>query len=121
MTQNPITSRPAQAADWAPAVDIVELKDRYVLTADLPGVLPESIEISLKDQVLTLEGHRGAAAEGGRRHYQERASGRFLRRFTLPATIDGDAIQAKSTHGTLEISVPKQARVTPRRISVEAA
>ena len=122
MTFNTLTRRPALAADWTPAVDIVELADRYLLTADLPGVSPDDIEIQLKDHVLTLEGARsGVAPEGGRRQHAERRTGRFQRRFTLPATIDGDAIEARSVHGTLEITVPKLPEVQPRRIEIAAA
>ncbi len=117
MTQH---SRHRRDADWTPAVDISERADSYLLRADLPGVAPEDIEISLKDQVLTLQGSR-AAGETGRSHHAERVSGRFLRRFTLPATIDGERIEARSVHGTLEITVPKLPEVLPRRVTVEAA
>ena len=117
-----LNRRPADAADWIPAVDIAETDDRFVLTADLPGVSPDDIEISLEDNVLTLAGRRAdVEAEGRRRHYAERRNGRFLRRFTLPATIDGDRIEARSAYGTLEITVPKRAEVQPRRIEVAAA
>ncbi len=122
MTFTQLTRRPAESADWTPPVDIAETDDRYVLTADLPGVSPEDIEISLEDNVLTLAGRRAdIEADGRRRHYAERRTGRFLRRFTLPATINGDAIEARSAHGTLAITVPKRAEVQPRRIEVAAA
>lgn len=113
--------RRSRDADWTPAVDITESSDCYVLRADLPGVAPESIDISLENQVLTLEGSRAAVGENGRRHHAERVSGRFQRRFTLPATVDGERIEARSVHGTLEITVPKLPEVLPRRIEIEAA
>lgn len=111
------------AADWVPAVDIAERPDSFVLRADLPGVAPEDIEITLNEQVLTLAGSRGPSTlqNAARPHRSERTSGRFLRRFTLPASIDGDAIEARSAHGTLEITVPKLPEIQPRRIAVDAA
>lgn len=110
-------------SDWAPAVDIVEEKERFLLRADVPGVAPEQIDISMDNGVLTIAGERHAEkhenAEGVRRF--ERITGRFHRRFTLPETVDADNIAAKCSHGILEVSIPKQPDVQPRRISVEAA
>jgi HSP20 family protein len=108
---------------WVPAVDIFEEKDRFVVRADLPGVNPDDIEVNMENGVLTVSGERNdeerSEFEGVSR--VERVSGRFLRRFTLPETADADAIKAKCSHGILEISIPKQAVVQPRRIAVEAA
>jgi HSP20 family protein len=110
-------------ADWVPAVDIIEEKDRFLLRADVPGVAPADIDISMEDGVLTISGERQTEkhedAEGVRRF--ERVSGRFHRRFTLPETADADGIAAKSTNGILEVSIPKLPEVQPRRITVEAA
>jgi len=110
-------------ADWVPAVDIVEQKDRYVLRADVPGVKPEDIDVHMENGVLTLSGERFAEAtdetEGVRR--VERVSGKFYRRFNLPETADADEISAKSTHGILEVVIPKQPAVQARRITVESA
>lgn len=108
---------------WVPAVDIFEEKDRFVVRADLPGVNPNDIDVNMENGVLTVSGERDneerSEFEGVSRI--ERVSGRFLRRFTLPETADADAIKAKSSNGILEISIPKQAVVQPRRITVEAA
>jgi HSP20 family protein len=108
---------------WVPAVDIFEEKERFVVRADLPGVNPADIDVNMENGVLTVSGERSSEErsefEGASRI--ERVSGRFLRRFTLPDTADADAIKATSSNGILEISVPKQAVVQPRRISVEAA
>lgn len=109
-------------ADWAPPVDIVEEKDRFVLRADVPGVSPEDIEISMENGVLSIAGRREQEkteqGEGVRR--VERVSGRFYRRFTLPDTADSENVAAKCANGILEVSVPKQTQVLPRRITVEA-
>lgn len=109
-------------ADWAPPVDIVEEKDRFVLRADVPGVAADDIEISMENGVLSIAGSRQQEkteeADGLRRF--ERVSGRFYRRFTLPDTADADNVAAKCSNGILEVTIPKQAQVLPRRITVEA-
>jgi len=108
---------------WAPAVDVFEQKDRFVVRADVPGVDPADIEVSMDNGVLGITGERHAEdhsnIDGVSRF--ERVSGRFQRRFTLPDTADADAIKAKSANGILEISIPKLAVVQPRRITIEAA
>lgn len=110
-------------SDWVPAVDIVEEKDHFLLRADVPGVAPTDIDISMEDGALTISGERVTEkhedAEGVRRF--ERVSGRFYRRFALPETADADGIVARSANGILEVSIPKQPEVQPRRITVEAA
>jgi HSP20 family protein len=110
-------------ADWSPAVDVIEEAERFVLCADVPGVPPENIDISMEDGILSIAGERQIEkhgdAEGVKRF--ERVSGRFHRRFTLPDTADADNITARSTNGTLEITIPKLPAVRPRRITVEAA
>ncbi|MFQ5548479.1 MAG: Hsp20/alpha crystallin family protein [Woeseia sp.] len=111
------------AADWVPAVDIVEEEDRFVLRADVPGVDPADIEVSMDAGVLRLAGERqretSDESEGLKR--VERISGRFYRRFTLPDTADADGVSAKSSNGILEVTIPKQPEVQARRITVEAA
>jgi HSP20 family protein len=110
-------------SDWAPAVDIVEEKDRFILRADVPGVAREDIEVAMDDGILTISGQRHTEkhedAEGVKRF--ERVSGKFHRRFTLPETADADRIAARSANGILEVTIPKQPEVQPRRITVEAA
>ncbi len=110
-------------ADWVPAVDIIEEKDRYVLRADVPGVRPEDIDVSMDSGVLSVSGERHAIAPADDSGVQriERATGRFLRRFTLPETANADGIAAKCANGILEVSIPKMPEVQSRRITVEAA
>ena len=107
-------------ADWSPAVDIEEYSDRFVLHADVPGVEPASIEVTLEKGVLTLSGTRAEAvsAEGVEHRRVERATGRFHRRFSLPDTVDSEAVTARNSHGVLEIVIPKRAAAQPRRITV---
>ncbi len=110
-------------ADWVPAVDIVEEKDRVVLQADVPGVDSAKIEVSMDAGVLSLSGERHSETsdefDGVKR--VERISGKFYRRFTLPETADAEGISAKTSNGVLEVTIPKQPEVLARRITVEAA
>jgi HSP20 family protein len=105
-----LTERPTALI---PRVDSQALEDRYVLRADLPGVRPENIEITAAEGVLTVKAQR---------HFpSEQRSVPMQRRFSLPEDADVDAIQARSQHGVLEISVSKVAKAAPRRIQIEAA
>lgn len=109
--------------DWLPPVDITESKEGFVIYADVPGVDPESIEVTLEDGVLTLSGAREAAIESQdnlERRRVERARGRFHRRFTLPDTADAEKISARGSNGVLEVSIPKREATQPRRITVAA-
>ena len=110
-------------ADWVPAVDIVEEKDRFVLRADVPGVRPEDIDVNMENGVLTVSGersHEQTESQDGMRRV-ERVSGKFYRRFNLPESAQADEISAKSANGILEVVIPKQPEVQARRITVEAA
>ena len=111
-------------ADWVPPVDIEEHGDKYVLYADVPGIDPASIEVTLENGVLTLAGTREIAVSknGGtvERRRTERESGRFHRRFSLPDTIDSESVTAQGKNGVLEIVIPKRAQSQPRRITVNS-
>jgi HSP20 family protein len=118
----------ADAADsdgawWIPQVDVHEESERFAVLVDVPGVEPKDIEITAEKGVLTIRGERRATTgeESGSYRRLERRSGKFLRRFTLPDSANLDAISAKNTHGVLEVTIPKQAKLQPRRIEVAAA
>jgi HSP20 family protein len=108
-------------SDWVPAVDIREENERYVIHADVPGVNPADIEVDMVDGVLSIKGQRKSESEEEREGYKrmERVRGSFFRRFSLPDTVDADSISAKVRDGVLEIVIPKQEKVQPRRIQVE--
>ena len=110
-----------QAHDWTPAVDIREEHNRYVVEADIPGVARENIDISLEDSVLTVKGQRSVESEDNAENYRrrERTHGSFVRQFTLPDTVNTEAISATVTDGVLEIRIPKQEKPEARKISVE--
>ncbi|MGR9100363.1 MAG: Hsp20/alpha crystallin family protein [Gammaproteobacteria bacterium] len=107
-------------AEWAPAVDIKEEAERFVLQADIPGVKPEDIDVSMEDGVLTIRGEKKTEATVEKEGYKrvERMHGSFYRRFSLPDTADAEAISAKSSNGVLEIVIPKREAVKPKKISV---
>ena len=108
-------------SDWMPAVDVHETKDAFVLRADLPGVDPKDIEITMENGVLTLRGRRESETTKEERGYRrvERVSGEFFRRFTLPDVADSDAITAKSNQGVLTVEIRKRAEVQPKRAAAE--
>jgi HSP20 family protein len=110
----------SSVVDWLPAVDIKEEDKQFVLRADLPGVESKDIDITMEKGVLTLRGTRSTETRDERNGYRrvERVSGEFFRRFTLPDTADSQAIKAKHVNGVLEVVIPKQAAVLPRKISV---
>jgi HSP20 family protein len=105
---------------WAPAVDIKEEPDRFVIHADVPGVDPKDIEVTLDNGTLTIRGERKLETEEGEKDYRrvERLYGRFYRRFALPDTADPEKVKATGKNGVLEILIPKQAAVQPKRIEV---
>ncbi|HVW65935.1 MAG TPA: Hsp20/alpha crystallin family protein [Nitrosospira sp.] len=113
----------AATAEWAPAVDIKEAPDKFILQADLPGVKPEEIDISMEDGVLTVKGEKKTEATVDKEGYKrvERTYGSFYRRFSLPDTANPDGISAKSNHGVLEIVIPKREAVQPKKINVTSA
>ncbi len=111
----------ATTANWAPPVDISEDEKAFTLLADIPGVDPKDIDISMEKGVLTIKGERQTDRVEESENYRrvERNSGQFYRRFTLPDTADSDKIEAKFEHGVLKITIPKQAVAVSRRIEVK--
>lgn len=105
---------------WTPAVDISEEEDRFVLSADVPGVDPKDIEITMEDNVLSIRGERHHEQDEVQNGYRriERIRGGFYRRFSLPDTADAERISAHSEHGVLNITIPKKEQVKPRRIEI---
>ena len=110
----------AATSQWTPAVDIQEESDKFVIHADIPGVDPKDIEITLDRGVLSIAGLRKAAADNETGAYArlERSYGSFYRRFTLPDVADAENVEASGNNGVLEITIPKRAQAQPKRISV---
>lgn len=106
-------------AGW-PAVDIRELKDKFVLTADLPGVEEKDIRIEFTDGALVIEGARTSEEESEecRIHVQERTQSHFKRSFALGDGVVAEKIAASYRNGTLTIDIPKAERAIPRTIPI---
>jgi HSP20 family protein len=107
-------------SQWAPPVDIVEERDRFVLYADIPGVDPQDIEVQMDRGLLTIKGVRraGTQMEDGRYSRIERMHGTFHRRFALPDSADPEGISASGHDGVLQVVIPKRPESQPRRIQV---
>ena len=105
---------------WAPALDISERKDAYVVTVEVPGVKPEDLDITLEDGLLTIQGERQFTSESSEEQYHrvERSSGTFRRSITLPAQIMADEVDASMEDGVLRILVPKAEEAKAKRIQV---
>lgn len=114
---------PMGPVDWAPAVDIVESDHNILIKAELPGVEPKDVSLSLDNNVLTLRGERHSEREINRENYHrmERASGSFSRSFTIPGSIDSDRVTAQFKNGLLTITLPKKENSTGRHIQINAA
>jgi HSP20 family protein len=110
------------APGWTPSVDLYETPNEFVLSAELPGLSRDEIEIHAEDNRITLRGSRSAAP--GREipceqyHRVERGHGRFSRTFALPEPVDVDRISADLKDGVLTITIPKAADRGARRIDV---
>lgn len=107
---------------WSPQVDIFENKDQIVLEAELPGMKPEEVEISIENNVLTLSGERRFEKkdEGDNFHRVERSYGSFTRSFTLPPTISSESAEAEFENGILRLTLAKREEAKPRRIEIKA-
>jgi HSP20 family protein len=112
----------AGAVGWAPAVEISERKDAYMVSAELPGVSAAEVEITFGDGVLTIQGERHAArdSDGERVHRSERMYGAFRRSITLPSNVQAGKIEATAQDGMLQVLVPKALDVQAKRIPVQA-
>ena len=113
---------PASRA-WIPALDVVERGDAYIVTAELPGVTPERVEVSFEQNVLTLSGTKlpsiDAVNAGELRVLAaERVHGTFERSVRLPEFVDADRIAATFEHGVLTVSIPKAEAAKPRKIEI---
>lgn len=108
---------------WLPAVDVFENDDELRIVAEVPGVRPEDVKISLENNVLSIRGEKKHVVdEGSAQVYRyERAYGTFSRSFTLPTTIDPDKINAAYESGVLTVTLPKAERARPREIPVTQA
>lgn len=108
--------------DWIPAIDIKDEDNQYVIKADVPGVDPKDIEISMENGALTIKGKKETSREEKKENYfcMERSSGSFFRSFSLPQTVNASDIKAKNNNGVLIITVPKTQKTAAQKIKIES-
>ncbi len=106
---------------WSPRVDVEESKDAYKVIADLPGLKKDDIQLTLRDNVLTLKGERNAEKETNNDGYfhRERSFGSFCRTFHVPERVKQQDIKADYKNGVLEILIPKTEEEKPKQIAVK--
>ena len=114
----------AQPLGWYPPVEVTEAKEEYLLTAELPGIAPEHVEVTFENGVLTVAGEKLEEkieeGEAKKLHWFERNYGAFKRAFTFPNPVDETRIRAEFANGLLKIFLPKAEppKVQGRRIEV---
>ncbi len=108
---------------WAVPLDVVEEDDKIIVRATLPGVNPDDIDVTLENEVLTINAETKAVTEERKESYlvRERRSGKFHRTLRLPDTVDSDKVDTKYENGILEITFPKAEAKKVRRLSIKAA
>ena len=107
---------------WAPAIEVFEEEDRYVVKAELPGTKQEDIDVSIIGDTLTIRGEKKAEVEVKEENYIccESSYGSFHRSIGLPSNIDPQKIEASFEDGVLEINLPKAVEVKAKKVSVSA-
>ena len=105
---------------WAPALDVHEDKDAYTISAELPGMKREDIEVSIQEGTLVISGERKSESVGEETevHRQERYFGKFSRALTLPTAVAGDKVKATYKDGILSVVLPKAEEAKPKQIAV---
>lgn len=108
-------------AEWYPAIDVYMKNNQLVVHADLPGINPKDVDISLTGNVLTIRGERKAEWEEKKEGYMfgEASYGAFERSFTLPEGVDTTKCHAVYKNGVLELTMPAKAEALPRKVKIE--
>jgi HSP20 family protein len=108
---------------WMPVVDVRETADEIQVSAELPGIAPEDVSVTVENGVLTISGEKKQEVVEGKEdadyHLFERRYGRFERSFTLPRTVDAEKVKARFQNGVLHITLPKLQEAKPRRVQIE--
>lgn len=107
---------------WMPAIDVFEKDDKFVVKAELPGMKKEDIDVSVVGDMLNIKGEKKTETELKEENYyrSERSYGSFFRSIPLPSTVDADKIEANYEDGVLEVTLPKVAKVKPKKVKVSA-
>ena len=116
-----VNSDGAATSQWMPRVDVKDDGDKYVIQADIPGVAPKDIEVSMENGVLSISGERKSESKDEDKGYRriERSHGYFYRRFVLPDTADASKIDAHGKDGVLEIVIGKREADKARKIPIK--
>lgn len=119
----PRMARELTGLEFRPSIDVVRDEKELVVTAELPGIDPDDIDVSLENGILTIKGEKNEGREISEddRYLRERSYGSFLRRITLPEGIEADTIKATCEKGVLviRVAVPEEKADQPRHIPVE--
>ncbi len=110
----------ATASGWQPPTDLVEEPDRYLLRADLPGVVPADVAIRIEGGYLHVSGERKIDADGNGRAFLrvERPHGSFSLKIALAPSVDSRSVKATHRNGVVEIVLPKKAAEQPSRVEI---
>ncbi len=108
-------------ANFIPAIDVYENKDSVVIEASLAGIKPEDVNISVKDDIFSLEGSRRETSEVEEKNYyrKEVRTGAFHRSVMLPASVQADLAEAHFENGLLKIILPKEERAKSKNIQIQ--
>ena len=113
------TSDDIETAEWYPSADVYDHDGEYLIAVDLPGIDRAALEITIDDNRLTIKGTRAAGDSSTSR--TERPTGRFLRTFSVPGSVDQKSIHAAYKDGVLEVSLPKRQEEMPKRIEIKVS
>ena len=108
-----------EGTDWVPAADVYENAAAYVIALDLPGIDRAALDIGLDQDRLSIRGTR--PLEEGDERRAERPRGRFIRRFSLPATVDQQGITADYKDGVLRVTLPKRQARQGQRVEIKVS
>ena len=105
---------------WSPQMDVEETAQEFIVKADIPGVDPKAVEVTVENGVLTIRGEKKEEREQKDKNYHrvERFSGSFYRSVALPPGVDAEKVTATSAHGVITVTVPKKAETQPKKITV---
>ena len=112
----------AALGEWAPSLDLAESKEAFVVKAEVPGMEPRDIQVSLQENLLTIKGEKKQAKEekDERYHRVERNYGTFARSVRLPVAVDGSKVDARFKNGLLTVTLPKMPGAKGTTIPVKA-
>ncbi|MCA1573043.1 MAG: Hsp20/alpha crystallin family protein [Acidobacteria bacterium] len=112
------TSDDIETAEWYPTADVYDHDGECLIVVDLPGIDRSALEITIDDNRLTIKGTRAVETSTSR---TERPTGRFLRTFSLPGSVDQKSINAAYKDGVLEVRLPKRKEEMPKRIEIKVS